>query len=376
MRENHRMRAAARRLLSAARMSFAPGTRLGRFEVEHKLGSGGMGTVLAVRRVDTSEPFAMKVLHDSLAENAQFRERFLREGATAQALTSEHVVRVHEVGVLHSGQPFILMERLSGLDLETLLAQSGPLPMAFVIDVALQACAALSEAHARGIVHRDLKPANLFLAHADDSPSALKLVDFGISRAAWHAAGLTLTRTALGSPPYMSPEQILSAKDVDARADIWSLGVTLYELATGVLPFTERSIPALVAAIVGREPVPISQLRPDAPAELTAIVARCLAKRPEDRYPDATSLARDLRALRDDDDDDGDDPNGDAPTRVLNRPSSVPPSVRPDRLLWVAAFTVLMAIASIVLLAVELGYFGSSGAGQKASACVVNSFGS
>lgn len=167
----------------------------------------------------------------------------------------------------------------------------------------------------------------------------------------------------------MSPEQILSAKHADARSDIWSLGVTLYELVTGALPFAERSIPALVASIVGCEPVPLSALRPDAPAELAAIVARCLAKRPEDRYPEIDALARDLRALREDaiSDDESDD-ESDAPTRILIRASSLPPAPRADRLLWVAALTTLMAIACLVLLAVELGYFGNAEVDQAQSA--------
>jgi serine/threonine-protein kinase len=322
-----------------------------------------MGTVLAVRHLETARPYAMKLLHESLVRTPQVRERFLREGATARALTSEHVVRIHEVGVLQSGQPFIVMERLCGLDLESLLGRSGPFPIAFVIDVALQACAALAEAHERGIVHRDLKPANLFLAQRDDGPAQLKIVDFGVSRAAWQAPGLTLTRTALGSPPYMPPEQILSAKHVDARADIWSLGVTLYELVTGALPFSERSIPALVAAIVGRAPAPLEALRPDVPPALASIVLRCLEKRPDDRYADASALARDLRACRIV----PDAHDTEEPTRVLPRRSATPRRSRPAVLWGVAALTTLMALLSLLLWIMELGWLGSNIAPEDAS---------
>jgi serine/threonine-protein kinase len=312
-----------------------------------------MGEVLAVRQLETGAPLAMKVLHSDLACDGQVRERFLREAATARALSSEHVVRVLDVGVLWSGQPYIVMERLEGRDLDRLLAESGPLPIAMVIDLALQACAALSEAHARGIVHRDLKPSNLFLSRHPRGVGRLKIVDFGVSRASWQSPGLTLTRTALGSPPYMGPEQIMCSRDVDARADIWSLGVTLYELLTGRLPFRPSSIPDLVTAILGEEPVPIETLRRDLPPGLAAIIRRCLEKNPDARYPDVRALARDLAACRELL---ADDEDGDEPTRVRVVPSEPPPPKRRTApLVWLAGLTMLLAVVSMVLLAFEVG---------------------
>jgi serine/threonine-protein kinase len=214
---------------------------------------------------------------------------------TARALRSEHIVRIWDTGVLATGQPYLVMERLYGTDLDELLEKNGPMPLELVVEVARQTAAALAEAHAVGVVHRDLKPANLFLAQRSDGTSAVKIVDFGISKApVSKGPALTQASFTLGTPPYMAPEQILCSKDVDRRADIWSLGVTMFELLTGSLPFEGRTIGALAAAILYEPPRKLAELRPDLPARIIKIVERCLAKDVAKRYPNVDKLVRDL----------------------------------------------------------------------------------
>jgi len=279
-------------------MSFASSTRLGDYIVEETLGAGEMATVIAVHHRVHAIPMAMKVLHAVHAQSEQFRERFLREGVTARSLTSEHVVRIWDTGILDTGQPYMVMERLHGTDLDELLQRHGPMPLQFVVDVARQAAAALAEAHAQGIVHRDLKPANLFLARLPDGTSMIKIVDFGISKNAVSVGpALTQASFTLGTPPYMAPEQILCSKTVDHRADIWSLGATLFELLTGSLPFEGHTLAALAAQILYEPARKVSDLRPELPSRMSAIIARCLTKDVAKRYANVGELIRDLDAF-------------------------------------------------------------------------------
>jgi eukaryotic-like serine/threonine-protein kinase len=280
----------------------APGDVIGgKYEVEHVLGSGGMGIVVAARHQGLGRRFALKFLSPRLAQEAELAARFRREARAAVQLRGEHVVSVVDVGELPSGCPYLVMEYLEGDDLHSALDRCGPLPVDEVVDYVLQACEALAEAHAAGIVHRDVKPANLFLTHRPDGSALIKVVDFGISKLALADAldesRLTETRTVLGSPNYMAPEQIRGASSVDRRADIWSLGVTLHELVADRLPFRGESLTAISAAIVADLPVPLRHHRPDAPAELEAVVLRCLEKDPDRRYQDAGELAGALSSL-------------------------------------------------------------------------------
>jgi serine/threonine-protein kinase len=277
----------------------APGTVLaGKYRVERALGQGGMGIVLAVHDELLDRPTAIKLLAPSQVTNERSVERFVREARAAAKLQSEHVTRIYEVGQLEHGMPYIAMELLMGADLASVLAKEGALPIDVAVDYLLQAIDAVAEAHALGIVHRDLKPSNLFLAQRSDQTSTVKVLDFGIAKTVGRAeAGelkLTSTSAVLGSPAYMSPEQIKTPQGVDARTDIWALGVTLYELVSTRSPFDADTASQLLARIIEHEIIPLRSVRPDAPPELEAIVMRCMSHRPEGRYAHVGELARAL----------------------------------------------------------------------------------
>jgi serine/threonine-protein kinase len=224
--------------------------------------------------------------------------RFLREARAVVKLRGEHVVRVLDTGTLEHGMPYIVMELLEGRDLAAELAARGPLGIVEAVDWVLQACEGIAEAHATGIVHRDLKPANLFLTHRADHSPLIKVLDFGIAKMLDLARApdysLTKTSALMGSPHYMSPEQIRNAKSVDRRADIWALGIVLYELLAGSAPFSATAAPALLAQIVADPPRPLRPLRPDVPRGLEALINRCLEKDPARRFADVAELSREL----------------------------------------------------------------------------------
>jgi serine/threonine-protein kinase len=264
----------------------------GKYRVERVLGAGGMGAVVEARHVRFDDRVALKVLHEDIAERADLVERFLREGRAARQIRSEHVVQVTDVDTLPNGAPFLVMEYLEGTDLSGLLKTRGPLPVETAIEYLLQACEALAEAHTRGIVHRDLKPANLFLSKRPDGSPCVKVLDFGISKvAATEGMNLTSTASMVGTPIYMSPEQLRHAKDVDARADVWSLGVILYELLSANTPFKGETLASLALQIALEEPAPLGEYRPDVPPGLIAVIERCLAKERDARYSSIGQLA-------------------------------------------------------------------------------------
>src|SRR5215472_3905949 len=211
--------------------SFQPGdVILNKYEVVRVLGRGGMGLVLAARHRDLDALVALKFLLPALQDNAEISARFAREARTGMRLKNEHVARVHDVGTFN-GTPFMVMEHLTGQDLAALIRQRGPLPVAESIDLLLQACEALAEAHKLGIVHRDLKPGNLFVTTASDGTPFVKVLDFGISKStSLDSMSVTGSAALLGSPRYMSPEQLQAPSSVDPRSDVWSLGVILYEM--------------------------------------------------------------------------------------------------------------------------------------------------
>ncbi len=252
----------------------------GRYRVIDTIGQGGMGAVVSAEHVQLGEPVAIKFLHPKLARDRSSVERFLREAKATTRIKSEHVVRVLDVGQSESGLPFIVMELLEGADLGRIL-NAGPLSVSNAVDFVLQASEALAEAHAAGIVHRDLKPSNLWLAQRSDGSPLVKVLDFGISKLSTQAAGdpkLTETQSTFGSPTYMSPEQIRSAKKVDHRTDVWALGVVLHELLTGKLPFDADTVSGVLASIAADPPTPLRACIPSAPPALEAAILACLQK--------------------------------------------------------------------------------------------------
>lgn len=269
----------------------------GKYEVDGIIGIGGMGAVLAGTHLHLQQPVAIKVLLPSFLQDQGVRGRFLREARSAARLRSDHVTRIHDVGALDNGLPFIVMERLDGTNLEEALDQHGSLEVERAVGYVLQACEAVAEAHAMGIVHRDLKPANLFLASKPNGSVVVKVLDFGISKSVEEASSggdvpaLTGPHSLLGSPHYMSPEQVRDSSEVDTRTDVWALGVLLYELLTRRTPFEASSLPHLYASILSEQPVPPAERGVELPAGLTDTILACLEKNPERRIPDVGVLA-------------------------------------------------------------------------------------
>lgn len=273
----------------------------GKYQVEQLIGAGGMGAVVTAIQQELGRRVAIKLMPPQAAESQRAVERFLREARAASAISNDHVVRIFDVGRLPDGVPFMVMEFLPGVTLDSVVQARGPLPVAEAVDYVLQACVALAECHALGIVHRDLKPENIMLVHRPGQLGFVKVLDFGISKSEWmhldsnFTPNLTGTTDVFGTPTHMSPEQVRSSKDVDNRADIWALGVVMYEILTAVPPFMADTLPALSAMIVSDEPPNPSLRRADIPEELSAVVLRCLAKHPDARPQSVAQLAEMLQ---------------------------------------------------------------------------------
>lgn len=256
-----------------------------------------MGVVVAARHLELDQMVAIKFLRPEIALQHAAAERFRREARAAARIRSPHICRVLDVGSLETGIPYLVMEYLEGCDLSDELAKRGRIPVPEALDYILQACEALSEAHAVGIVHRDLKPGNLFLETRTDGSRNVKVLDFGVSKSVLDSgAQLKLTKTAslIGSPLYMSPEQLDAATDVDARVDIWALGTILYELIAGRTPFLADTIPQLVNAVMNGTQPTLQQLGIAAPLGLEAVINRALNKRREDRFASITEFSQAL----------------------------------------------------------------------------------
>ncbi len=334
----------------------------GKYRVERVLGRGGMGVVLGAKHIELGELVAIKVIKGGIDDTTA--ERFVREARAASRVKGEHVVRVIDVG-RERGVPYLVMERLEGGDLRSVLAAWGPLAIDEAVLYVLHACEALAEAHSLGIVHRDLKPANLFLGRHPDGSPLVKVLDFGIAKTQPEGGedhiSLTATRDVLGSPAYMSPEQIRRPKDVDARADIWALGVVLYELLTGKHPFFDENSMAVLARIYAEDPTPIRDLRPDVPNGLVAVVARCLKKDVDARFANVAELASALEPFA---------PAGQVSTGRIKRMSLAPaanaaptifrdgPSAKSDRARsrrTMALVALALVAAAGVVMAMTLG---------------------
>ena len=276
---------------------------LGRYRLERVIGEGGTGVVYAARDSRSGTQVAIKLLRRAL-ETEELRTRFIREARATGKLAMNHVVRVLDAGALEERDrtPYMVMELLEGRDLARVLAEDGTLPLEQAIECMMQVCGVLREAHARGIVHRDLKPANLFLTRQEPGIVHVKVLDFGISkvfdRKLVEEDGqpeVTVPYVMLGSPRYMAPEQIRNSKEVDARADLWSVGAVLFQLLTGVHVFeASGTVQASVAALSG-EPRRLEDFFPNAPPGLGDVIRRCLAKDRDARYQSAGELAAALR---------------------------------------------------------------------------------
>jgi serine/threonine protein kinase len=273
----------------------------GKYRVERVLGVGGMGVVVAAHHLQLNSKVALKFLLPDALHDSEAVARFAREAQAAVKIQSEHVARVTDVGTLPNGAPYMVMEYLEGEDLAAWIARRGPLPVEQAVEFVLHACVAVADAHALGIVHRDLKPANLFCVRRSDGQLSIKVLDFGISKMTGSSGSpmgsVTRTSALMGSPLYMSPEQMRSSKDVDAQTDIWALGVILFELVSGRPAFLADSVTEL-AIKVANEPTPaIRSLRPDVAEGLEAVVAKCLEKDRRQRYRNVAELALALLPL-------------------------------------------------------------------------------
>jgi serine/threonine protein kinase len=268
----------------------------GKYRVERQIGQGGMGTVVVARHLELDELVAIKFLRPETVSNPEAVLRFAQEARASAKIQSEHVARTLDVGKLENGAPYMVMEYLRGTDLGARLCQSGPLPIEEAVDFTLQACHALADAHAIGIIHRDIKPSNLFVMRKTDGKESIKVLDFGISKITGKAKpcssmGVTHTQSLMGSPFYMSPEEMASPRNVGPSTDIWALGVTFYELVTGRLPFDGDSITELCSRVL-TQPVPsLTAWLAQVPDGLQAVVERCLEKDPAKRYANVAELA-------------------------------------------------------------------------------------
>ncbi|WP_437281913.1 protein kinase [Sorangium sp. So ce375] len=278
--------------------TIAPGTIIARkYRVERTIGRGGMGLVVEALHLDLDTRVAIKFLLPEFMSYTEAAERFMREARTVAKLQTHHVVRVLDVAALDSGEPYMVMELLDGVDLAGHAAEAGTLAIGECIDHIVQACEALAEAHSLGIVHRDLKPANLFLTKRPDGAPLIKVLDFGVSKILTGDTGnvsLTQTTTILGSALYMSPEQMRSSKSVDPRTDIYALGVCLFEIIGGRPPYVADSFPELCAKIYTSPPEALQDLRPEVPEGLVEVIEKSIAREPEDRFQ---SIAEFVQAL-------------------------------------------------------------------------------
>jgi serine/threonine protein kinase len=267
----------------------------GKYRVDRVLGAGGMGVVVEAHHLALDSKVAIKFLTDEVQGNEQAVARFAREARVAAKIRSEHVTRVLDVGTLENGAHYIVMELLDGVDLRQWLARKGPLPVGEAVDFVLQASEAIAEAHDLGIVHRDLKPANLFCVRRPNGSNCIKVLDFGISKMATlgdsgSSLSMTGTATMMGTPFYMSPEQMESARNTDGRTDIWALGVILFELLTGQTPFGGESLPQVCLSVTSRPAPSVRALRPEVPPPVEAAIHKCLEKDRTKRYPTVGEL--------------------------------------------------------------------------------------
>ena len=274
----------------------------GKYRVDEVLGRGAMGVVVAATHLQLGERVALKFLRyrAKAGVNDDFQSRFRREARVSAKLRNEHITRVIDVGVWREHVPYMVMDYLAGTDLRDVMKSTGAMPIGTALEYAVQVCEGIAEAHANGVVHRDLKPSNLFVTKRPDGSDLIKILDFGISKWSVGEAGvdeLTQTGVVLGSPKYMAPEQLFGSSEVDARADVWSVGAIVYEMLCGRPPFDQPSFTKICAELsTDRMPPSLVERRPEIPAELEAVVMNCFARTPEKRIQNVAELAGDLLA--------------------------------------------------------------------------------
>ncbi len=262
----------------------------GKYVVDREIAAGGMGLVFSAKHVELDQAVALKFMRAELRGQIS-PSRFTLEARATAKLRSAHVARVFDVGVLDDGTPYMVMELLEGIDLERLIEERGRLPAEVAAELVTQACEAVAEAHGAGIIHRDLKPANLFLTKTPQGAPFVKVLDFGISKATVEApARATAAGQIMGSPPYMSPETLKSSRNANVQSDVWALGVILYELATGRLPFEGEGVGDIALKVHHEEPVWPASIDPAIPKEFDAIVRNCLEKDASRRYQSVVEL--------------------------------------------------------------------------------------
>ncbi len=276
----------------------------GKYRLTQVLGAGGMGTVFEASNLNVGGVVAVKVLHpDELRRKTGIR-RFHQEARRAGAIGHPNICEVYDLGALPDGCPYLVMERLSGETVADRILRERRLPVEDAIDVAAQILSALHAAHDKGIVHRDIKPENLFLAERAGLPPIVKVLDFGVSKlmrpVPFDALSVDTTNSGvvLGTPYYMAPEQARGERDLDPRVDLYACGVVLYEMVTGVRPFTAQNYNALLVAILNAVPVPARRLLPSLPRGIDALLERAMARAREDRYQSATEFQSELQQLK------------------------------------------------------------------------------
>jgi len=291
------------RVTRPAVSSLRAGDRVGDYVVEERLGRGGMGVVYAVRHQPSGVAAALKVISADRRDDEADLRRFFHEIRAANAVRHANVANVFGDGELEDGTPYLLMERLVGRGLDEIIRERAPLPIDEALDLFEQACAGVQAAHSLGIVHRDLKPANLFVSERRGRPH-LQVLDFGISKVPSllggesEASSLTKSGNVMGSPRYMAPEQLTDVHEVDRRADIWALGIILFEMLTRRSPFPSNAPGEYFAKIVSEPPTPLASLRPDAPEDLGHIIHTCLRRDPDERFNTLSHVSSALARLR------------------------------------------------------------------------------
>lgn len=270
-----------------------PGAVLkGRYHIDELLAEGGMGCVYRAYDAEQDCFVAVKVLQAYAAVDVGMRRRFLHEARTTMAIDSEHVVRITDLGELDDGSAFYVMDFLEGVTLDELRVDT----LETVKEIALQLCAGLAAAHRHGVVHRDLKPENIIVTEGPNGALHCRLIDFGIAKLPF-ATMLTMPGQVLGTPAYIAPEQCKAGSDIDNRCDIYALGVVLYELVCGELPFDDVDPIRVALAHLAAPPPPLASREPNCPPDLNRLIMRCLSKRPEDRVRDAATLAMEIEAM-------------------------------------------------------------------------------